>query len=85
MIYASYLGSSGVGGCPRCHGQMGSASSAYSWLSGQRYISGTSSLLVTTGSCLSWYGGTMPPNGPRSDAQASSDMDAWAAAGAKDN
>jgi hypothetical protein len=85
MIFSTYLNNSSVGGCPRCHGQMNSASGAYSWLQGQRYINGTGSLLAAPGSCLSWYGGTMPPGGPRSDAQAVSDMDAWAAAGAKNN
>jgi hypothetical protein len=85
MIFSKYLASGTAGGCPRCHGQMGSASGAYSWLSGQRYISGTGSLLVTGGSCLSWYGGNMPPGGTRKDAQAVSDMNAWAAAGAKNN
>jgi hypothetical protein len=85
MIFSGYLSNSAVGGCPRCHSQMNSASGAYSWLSGQRYISGTGSLLAASGSCLSWYGGNMPPGGTRSDAQAVSDMDAWAAAGAKNN
>jgi hypothetical protein len=64
---------------------MSSASASYSWLSGQRYISGTSSLLAASGSCLSWYGGNMPPGGTRTDAQAVSDMNAWAAAGAMNN
>ncbi len=64
---------------------MSSASGAYSYLSGQGYISGTGSILVKTGSCLSWYGGNMPPGGSRSNAMAVSDMNAWAAAGAKNN
>jgi hypothetical protein len=85
MIFSAYLSNQSVGGCPRCHSQMNSASGAYSWLSGQRYINGTGSLLAASGSCLSWYGGNMPPGGTRSDAQAVSDLDAWAAAGAKNN
>ncbi|HEX3772550.1 MAG TPA: hypothetical protein VHV30_16845 [Polyangiaceae bacterium] len=64
---------------------MNSASGAYSWLQGQFYISGTGSLLAKSGSCLSWFGGNMPPGGTRSNAQASSDFAAWAAAGAANN
>ena len=64
---------------------MNSASGSYSWLSSQGYIRGTGSVLVGAGSCLTWYGGNMPPGGPRSNAQATSDMNAWAAAGAMNN
>jgi hypothetical protein len=84
-IFSKYLGNLTTGNCTRCHGQMGSASGSYSWLSSQRYISGASSPLVKSGSCLTWYGGNMPPGGPRTDAQAVADMNAWAAAGAKNN
>jgi hypothetical protein len=65
---------------------MGSAKSAYSYLSSQGYISGTHSALVQNGSsCLSWYGGGNMPPGGGNDAQAVTDMNAWAAAGALDN
>jgi hypothetical protein len=64
---------------------MSTASGAYSYLSSQGYISGTGSLLCKSGSCLTWYGGNMPPLGSRSDPAAVSDMNAWAAAGAMDN
>ncbi len=64
---------------------MSTASKAYSYLQGYGYINGTSSSLVQQGSsCLSWYGGNMPPGGG-SDAQAVTDMNAWAAAGAQNN
>jgi hypothetical protein len=85
-VFTAYLASGTIGNCPRCHGlQMINASAGYSWLQGQRYINGTNSSLVTSGSCLSWYGGNMPPGGPRKSAQAQADMGAWAAAGAKNN
>jgi hypothetical protein len=84
-LYSSYLANGTTGGCPRCHGQMGSASGAYSYLQGQLYINGTGSLLAASGSCLSWFGGNMPPGGTRNNAQATSDFKAWAAAGAKNN
>jgi hypothetical protein len=85
QVYADYLARGTVGNCPSCHSQMSSATGAYSWLKSQNYISGTSSSLVSSFfSCLSWYGGNMPPGG-RSDAAAVTAMDAWAAAGALDN
>lgn len=84
-IYNNYLAGSTEGRCSACHGQCSSAKNTYSWLSGKGYISGTSSALVDSSqSCLSWYGGNMPPSGP-SDAKAVSDMNAWAAAGAANN
>jgi hypothetical protein len=65
---------------------MSSASKAYSWLTSRGYIDGTSSPLADPDqSILSWLGGNMPPNGPRSNAKATSDLQAWAAAGAPNN
>jgi hypothetical protein len=62
---------------------MGTTAKAYSYLSS--YINGTSSKLVVQGkSCLTWFGGDMPPGGG-SDAQAVTDLDAWVAAGALNN
>jgi hypothetical protein len=85
QIYADYLARGTVGNCPSCHSQTSSATGAYSWLKTQNYINGTSSSLVSAFlSCLSWYGGNMPPGG-RTDATAVTAMNAWAAAGALDN
>lgn len=84
-IFSDYLASSKEGRCQSCHSQGSSATKLYSWLQGKGYINGTSSTLVNKSkSCLSWYGGNMPPSGP-SDANAVSDMNAWAAAGAANN
>jgi hypothetical protein len=64
---------------------MTSAKSGYVWLRSQGFLSGSSPLLVDpTLSCLTWYGGDMPPGGGDNPA-AVSDMNAWAAAGALDN
>jgi hypothetical protein len=63
---------------------MATASSAYSWLAGQGYM-GSPPPLTGTRSCLTWYGGNMPVGGARTNAQAVTDMNAWAAAGAKNN
>jgi hypothetical protein len=84
-LFNNYMSGSAEGRCAGCHSQGSSKSSLYSWLSGKGYISGTSSALVDSSqSCLSWYGGNMPPGGPN-DAKAVSDMNAWAAAGAANN
>jgi hypothetical protein len=73
------------GDCTGCHSQMGSASASFSWLQSKGYVGGSSPALTDSNqSCLSWYGGNMPPSGG-SDAQAVTDMNAWAAAGAQNN
>ena len=85
-VFNNYLAGSTKGRCSACHSQGSSKSSLYSWLSSKGYISGTSSALVDSNqSCLSWYGGNMPTNGPSSWSQAVTDMNAWAAAGAQNN
>jgi hypothetical protein len=48
------------------------------------YINGTKSTLAGSGSCLTWFGGNMPPGGS-SDPKAVADFTAWAAAGAPNN
>ncbi len=84
-IFNNYMAGSREGRCSSCHSQGSTAAKLYSWLSGKGYISGTKSALVSSSqSCLSWYGGNMPPSGP-SDAKAVSDMNAWAASGAPNN
>jgi hypothetical protein len=64
---------------------MNGASKSYSWLQGRGYVGGSNPQLIQNGSCLSWFGGNMPPAGPASDPQAESDMKAWAAAGGQNN
>jgi hypothetical protein len=84
-IFNNYMAGGKEGRCSSCHSQGSSATNLYSWLQGRGYISGSSSALVDSSqSCLSWYGGNMPPSGPN-DAKAVSDMNAWAAAGAANN
>ncbi len=85
-IFNSYMKSGTKGRCSSCHSQGSSASALYTWLQGRGYISGKSSALVDSSqSCLSWYGGNMPPSGPSSYGNAVPDMNAWAAAGALNN
>jgi hypothetical protein len=66
---------------------MKSASGAYSWLESKGQIDGTSSSALgdPAQSILSWMGGSMPRSGPTSNATATSDVEAWAAAGAQNN
>jgi hypothetical protein len=75
-----------IGNCSSsCHGSIGTPSSCYVWLQGQRYVGGANPNIASkSSSCLSWYGGNMPPFGPQS-AQAVTDFDAWAAAGGQNN
>jgi hypothetical protein len=85
-VFNTYLAGSTKGKCSSCHSQGSSKANLYSWLKSKGYINGTSSSLVSTKqSCLSWYGGNMPTNGPSSWAQAVTDMNAWVAAGAQNN
>ena len=87
MLFDAYLAAGTVGDCARsgCHSVMSSPALAHSYLWGNGYISGTTSAIVTTQSCLSWYGGTMPPHGPSSAGSAVTDFNAWVAAGAQNN
>jgi hypothetical protein len=65
---------------------MSDAKSAYAWLQQKGYVGGSNPLLTNPNySCLSWYGGNMPPSGPSSLPQGEADMNAWAAAGGQDN
>jgi len=84
-IFNSYLAVGKVGNCGQCHGQLSSPKASYSWFQSQGYIGGSSPPLTDPSqSCLSWYGGNMPPGG-QSDSRAVADMDSWAKAGAKND
>jgi hypothetical protein len=88
-VYARYLSPTGDGGCGRsraCHADvMGDSASAYAWLAQWGYIAGKRSPLVSrTNSCLSWFGGNMPPRAQPNDA-AVRDLTAWVASGATRN
>jgi hypothetical protein len=84
-IFDAYLASGAEGHCVSCHNQASSPTASYAWLKSKGYISGTTSTIAAGGSCLTWFGGNMPPGGPASDANASADMQAWVVAGAQDN
>jgi hypothetical protein len=88
-LYARYFGPSSPGDCGRssaCHADVVTdATSAYAWLLGRGYISGTQSPLVSaTNSCLRWFGGNMPPGGSANEA-AARELSDWVAGGAKND
>lgn len=83
-VYDAYLANGTTGHCVSCHNQMSSPSASYSFLASQGFISGSTTRLAGSGSCFLWFGGNMPPGGT-SDAQAVTDLTAWAAAGAQNN
>jgi hypothetical protein len=62
---------------------MSSPSNSYNWLGPKGCA--PQQLNNTSTSCLTWYGGNMPPSGNSSDPAATADIDAWVAAGAQDN
>ncbi len=81
----TYIFNAYLTGCKMCHTQTQSSNATYLWLRSQGYISGSSPALVSSSqSCLSWYGGNMPPGGG-GNASAVADMNAWATAGALNN
>jgi hypothetical protein len=82
QIFSSYLASGTPGKCTDCHSEMSDASASYTWLNNKGQIP---SIANSSGSCLSWLGGDMPPSGPTSNAKATADLSAWAAAGAKND
>jgi hypothetical protein len=86
-IYNAYLIKGTIGDCSNtgCHSkEMQSASTAYQWLEDEGYIGTLPPPLTLQGSCLSWYGGDMPPS-KKPSAEAKKEMDGWAQAGAKND
>jgi hypothetical protein len=86
QLFDKYLAAKTVGNCTHCHSEMDSASDSYVWLKTRGYLGSPNPFLIDPEqSCLSWYGGSMPPGGPEMNARAVRDMDGWAAAGAKND
>jgi hypothetical protein len=76
------------GGChssPKAGVQCDTASNCFQTLTSSGYLDGsTNPPLLGNQSCLSWFGGDMPPGG-QTAGQAVTDFQAWAAAGAQNN
>jgi hypothetical protein len=82
-IFNRYLAAGTSGNCTTCHAEMSSPSAAFQWLEQDGYVGGPDPLLTSNGaSCLSWFGGDMPPGAPTPNADAVTELTAWAAAGA---
>jgi len=86
-VFQAYFAIGTIGNCPSCHAaDMPTPSASYTWLAGQSYVGGPTPALTSLGSsCLSWYGGDMPPGGPSSDQGADAALTAWVSAGALNN
>lgn len=88
-LYNAYMTAGKVGNCAHsgCHPTfMSSPVMAYSWLQLEGQLGGPQPPLTdSSSSCLTWYGGDMPPGGPASDPAVERDFDLWLMAGAKNN
>jgi hypothetical protein len=85
-IYSIYLASGTIGYCTDCHPEMSDAPASFTWLEEHGYVGGPDPVLTNLGSsCLSWYGGNMPPGAPVLSEDAVKHMDAWAKAGGPNN
>ena len=85
-IFNRYLAKDTPGNCTTCHAEMSSPSDAFDWLENDGYVGATDPLLTSQGaSCLSWYGGDMPPGTAVASPEAVQELTTWAAAGARNN
>lgn len=85
-IFNRYLATDTVGNCTTCHTEMSSPSASFQWLQEDGYVGAADPLLTSQGaSCLSWYGGDMPPGTPVANPDAVRELTLWAAAGARNN
>jgi hypothetical protein len=65
---------------------MGDAPKSYKWLTDEGYLGdGNPPSLTSSSSCLTWYGGDMPPGTPPKADDALAEMQMWAMAGAHNN
>jgi hypothetical protein len=85
-LFSVYLAAGTVGNCPTCHSEMSGPSAAYQWLVTEGYLGKPTPSLTNHGtSCLSWYGGNMPPGVQRPNDTIAQNFDAWVQAGALNN
>jgi hypothetical protein len=86
QIFDAYLASGTIGYCTDCHAEMSDPPASFFWLEEQGYVGEPNPALTNPGaSCLTWYGGNMPPGAPVLSADAVKHMDAWAVAGGFNN
>jgi hypothetical protein len=85
-IFNRYLAKDTPGNCPTCHAEMSSPPASFEWLQEDGYVGAADPLLTSQGaSCLTWYGGDMPPGTSVANADAVRELTQWAAAGARNN
>jgi hypothetical protein len=89
QLFNAYMAVGKVGNCGHagCHqGAMDTPPAAFSWLQSRGQVGPAHpALMDSSSSCLTWFGGDMPPGGPDSDPVAEKDFDGWLKAGAMNN
>jgi hypothetical protein len=87
QIYGTYFsGTTSPGHCARCHSWGATKSAMYSHLVRDGQIAPPSAPFADPNqSYLVWLGGNMPQDSSKPNAQAAKDLQAWAAAGAKND
>jgi hypothetical protein len=85
-IFFAYLAEGTIGNCTPCHREMSDPPSSFRWLEEQGYVGEADPTLTTEQrSCLTWYGGNMPPGTPELSEEAVAEMNDWVKAGARNN
>lgn len=85
-IFSAYFEVGTVGDCPTCHAEMKTSRASYQWLKELEYIGTTPPPLIDLGaSCLTWFGGNMPPGLVPPNETLVAEMNTWAANGAKED
>jgi hypothetical protein len=88
-LFNAYMTAGKVGNCAHsgCHqGFMSNPGMAFFWLQAEGQLGGSRPALTdSSSSCLTWYGGDMPPGGPATDPVVARDFDLWLMAGAQNN
>jgi len=84
-VYFAYLAEGTIGNCYPCHIEMVDPPASFRWLEEHAYVGDGAPLLTSTQSCLTWFGGNMPPGSPVQSAEAVNEMNLWVSSGALNN
>ena len=84
-IFSVYLAEGTIGNCTPCHREMRDAPASFTWLEEQGYVGEADPTLTTDRSCLTWFGGNMPPGTPVLSEEAVAEMNEWVKTGARNN
>lgn len=85
-IYSGKFAAGTEGDCVRCHAETKTSKATYQWLKELEYIGTDPPPLIDYGaSCLTWFGGNMPPWAVEPNEAFIAEMNTWAANGAKED